>query len=103
MSEVVGIEVSFSGVDGEGSCLRDRTSHGTRLSAVPYETPCYFEFLAGGEGIGVARAFAAGIIAQLARSALTPVCPSLLSVRPGRGNSILALQLSGASDEPGLG
>ena len=56
-----------------------------------------------GEGIGVARAAVAGIIAQLARSALTPVCPSLLSVWPGRGNSILALQLSGASDEPGLG
>ena len=62
MSEVVGIEVSFSGVDGEGSCLRDRTSHGTRLSAVPYETPCYFEFLAGGEGIGVARARATGAL-----------------------------------------
>jgi len=61
------LEVSFSGVDVEGSCLRDRTSHGTRLAAVPYETISHFEFLAGGEGIGVARAAVAGIIAQLAR------------------------------------
>jgi hypothetical protein len=60
MIEVVGIEVSFSGVDVEGCCLRDRTSHGTRLAAVPYETISHFEFLAGGEGISVARAAVAG-------------------------------------------
>ena len=50
MIEVVGIEVSFSGVDVEGCCLRDRTSHGTRLAAVPCGTTCHFEFLAGREG-----------------------------------------------------